>query len=223
MQLAKEVIVNEVQAMAKAGQAVGIILGTLILTARRASVGFSRASAQASRRASRRTARRVRHELAQHGLTPDQVQELVAMQARHARRALAHNADHTRQVLAGNVVKVRRELAARIDPAPRRRRRWPWLIVLVGAVGSATAYALSRRPQERPALVVDGDTPPRAIDPLTDTRNTNGTPSEGSRTAQSRAEDSGNGVMDTGPKPGSRSGRARQSAQRPTEEDSATG
>lgn len=62
--------------------------------------------------------------------------------------------------------RARRQLAARIDPAPpaapRRGRRWPWLLVLLASLGSAAAaVVLARRPQPVGRPGERQPTPPR--------------------------------------------------------------
>jgi hypothetical protein len=220
--------VNEVQAMAKAGQAVGAVLGTAVFTARKAAVVLGGTGAAASRKTAQKTARRSRRWMRSHRTTPRQVQETIVDSAhrahkalgqqslakskrraqktidkkmrraqkaasRSARRAqkaaaeritdsthraqrslaggayrmqdsLAGGAQQARESLASNVIRARRELAAVIEPRQvRRRRRWPWLLMIGTAIGGAVAYVLARRPQEQsPAL---GTTTPRAIEP----------------------------------------------------------
>jgi hypothetical protein len=165
---------NEVQAMARAGQTVGAVLGTAVLTARKASVGLSRTSAAASRQVARRAARRLSRrkspvERLQESLvgSAQRAQAAIADSAHRAQESLAETAHRaqeslvdTRQSLAdtvvGSVNKARHELAMRIEPeSARGRRRWPWLLAVVAVLGGLAAYVLSRRPQEEAVVAVE--------------------------------------------------------------------
>lgn len=163
----REVSVNEVQAMAKIGEAVGTVLGTTVLATRKAAVGLNRAGAAArSRRAARRSGTRQVQETVMDGA--HRTQEVLAHSASQARESLAEGAHHLRD----GVLKARRELAA-IEPRQRvrartRRRHWTWwLLTILLTVAGAAAYVLSRRPQERSqqedtAHPSAPSTPPRA-------------------------------------------------------------
>ncbi|HEY3261941.1 MAG TPA: hypothetical protein VGJ95_17055, partial [Pseudonocardiaceae bacterium] len=74
---------NEVQAMAKAGEAVGTVLGTAVLATRRATVGLGRAGATASRRAARRT----RRGFAERRTAP-QMEETIVDSAHRAKKSI---------------------------------------------------------------------------------------------------------------------------------------
>lgn len=116
---------NEVQSMAKAGEAVGAVLGTALMSARQGATTASKTGAVASRRLARRTQRR-----------------------------LADSGEHLQDTLVENVRRARHELATKIEPPRRhrlgfigRRRRWTWLLLAAALVGAAVAAVASRRPQ----------------------------------------------------------------------------
>ncbi|MGH3973672.1 MAG: hypothetical protein ACRDS9_10155 [Pseudonocardiaceae bacterium] len=83
-------------------------------------------------------AKRVRKQLAEQ--LPDRTAEIAGG---------ARNARHSAQdMLTERLLDARQELAARIEPEARRRRRWPWMILLLfGIAGVAGAAVLTRRPQ----------------------------------------------------------------------------
>jgi hypothetical protein len=161
--------VNEVQAMARAGQTVGAVLGTAVLTARKASVGLSRTGAAASRRIARRvTRRKSRVERLQESIvgSAQRAQAAILDSAHRAQESLAETAHRaqeslidTRQSLAetvvGSVNKARHELATRNEPEPARRRRLLWLLAVGAVLGGLAAYVLSRRPQEEAVFAVE--------------------------------------------------------------------
>lgn len=84
-------------------------------------------------------AKRVRKQLVDQ--LPDRTAE-IARGARSARRS-------AQDTLTERLLDARHELAARIEPESRRRRRWPWMVLLLfGIVGVAGAAVLTRRPQQ---------------------------------------------------------------------------
>ncbi len=142
---------NEVKTFARAGEAAGAAVGTRVETARKGA-----------RKKARKGAARARKQLAvQERAVQDRAVQL-ADRAGHLRGDVTDRWGTAQELLAERAFEARRELAARIDPTPARRRRWPLLllILVVGAV-AATA-ALARRPQpEEP----DGFGPGRAATP----------------------------------------------------------
>ena len=84
-------------------------------------------------------AKRARKQLAEQ--LPDRTAE-IARGARNARRS-------AQDLLTGRLLDARHELAARIEPTSGRRRRWPWMLLLLfGIAGVAGAAVLTRRPQQ---------------------------------------------------------------------------
>ncbi|HVE96187.1 MAG TPA: hypothetical protein VNA67_04305 [Pseudonocardiaceae bacterium] len=84
-------------------------------------------------------AKRVRKQLVEQ--LPDRTAE-IARGARNARRS-------AQDTLTERLLDARHELAARIEPESRRRRRWPWMVLLLfGIAGVAGAAVLTRRPQQ---------------------------------------------------------------------------
>lgn len=120
---------NEVQSMARAGEAVGTVLGTALMAARQGAVTATKTSTAASRRLAKRT----QHQLADHGIDREQLQD----------------------ALVENVRRARHELATRIEPPPRRwmglprigRLRLLFMLAALGAMVAAAMAVMSRRPQ----------------------------------------------------------------------------
>jgi hypothetical protein len=139
---------DEVKTMAQAGEHVGRAVGTGIRTARQGAALAGKASAAASRQA----ATRAEHELAQRGISTDELQERLAQRATGmSRRTLAKKRRKARKQLSRNTRAARKELAARIDPTIRKgRRKWPWFLFVLAGLGIAAAVVLSRRPEEMP-------------------------------------------------------------------------
>ena len=72
---------------------------------------------------------------------PDRTAE-IARGACNVRRS-------AQDTLTKRLLDARHELAARIEPESRRRRRWPWMVLLLfGIAGVAGAVVLTRRPQQ---------------------------------------------------------------------------
>jgi hypothetical protein len=160
--------VNEVQAMAKIGETVGTVLGTAVLTARKASVGLSRAARRSQRRHRAQRAVTKRAHRAQEAVAETltwgahRAQESLAHGAQLAQKSLAEGAHQARESLASNVIKARHELAAAIEPEQvRRRRRWPLLLMILATIAGAAAFAISRRTHRQLGTM------PHAIDPAT--------------------------------------------------------
>lgn len=103
-----------------------------------------------------RATRKVEKKLAKHGFSAQQIQDILADSAeqarddlektredlgkrgRRARKELAKSTKGSRKELAKHTKRARKGLAATIEPGDRRKRRWPWMLVLaVGAAGAA--------------------------------------------------------------------------------------
>jgi len=134
--------VNEVKTFARAGEAAGVAVGTRVKTARKGA-----------QKKARKGAGRTRKQLA----AANRAGEL-ADRADHLRGDVAGRWGTAQELLAGRAFKARRELAARIDPTPARRRRWPLLLLILVVGGVAATAALARRPQpeEPPTFGPDG-------------------------------------------------------------------
>ena len=155
---------NEVETVARVGERAGAALSSGVQTARQraktARKNAKRARKELAKRLPDQTARlsenaRKAREaaLAAQAALADrtsQAQEVLAERwVPAARDALAEGWDVAQEVFAERMQDARKELAARIDPAPRRRRRWPWLLLLgVAATGAVGAVVLTRRPRE---------------------------------------------------------------------------
>jgi hypothetical protein len=136
---------DEVKAMTHAGETVGRAVGTGLRTLRRGAVQVGQAGAEAAAQA----AVAVEQKLAESG--QEAAKELVKT-TRKARRQLARNARRTARD-AGKQARKRADKASRnlrrtvsdlTDRTPRRRRRWPWLLVAAMAVAGAVAVLRSR-------------------------------------------------------------------------------
>lgn len=156
---------DEVEAMARTGENVGRAVGTGVRTAREGAVR----AGEASRTATRQAIARAEQELAEHGLSPEHLPELLTQKAtglsredlaergrkarkqwEKSRKDWEKKTAKTRKRLAKNTEAARKELAARIDPAPEPRRKWPWVLLVLVALGGIAVVALSRRPEELP-------------------------------------------------------------------------
>lgn len=155
---------DEVKAMARAGESVGKAVGTGIKSARHGA----RRAGEVGVALSKQAAALAEQELANHGYSTDELQELIAQRAtgmsrkelakrgRKARKQWEKKTAKSREQLARNTTAARKELAARIDPAkPKSRRKWPWVLLTLTALGAAAAVAFSRRPEELPVAEAD--------------------------------------------------------------------
>ena len=142
---------DEVRTMTDAGAKVGEALGHGLHTAR---LKANKAVALAE------------HKLADHGMSPQQLQEMltenastakdkVAKSTRKARKQLAKETKAASKELARRTTKagkqakqVGQDLASVLEPASRRRRRWPWVLGLLVAAAGTAYVVLSRRPRE---------------------------------------------------------------------------
>lgn len=153
---------DEVKAMAAAGEQVGRAVGTGVRKARQTAAHAGRVGATASRQA----AARAQEELASRGVTADELRETLAKQTSClTSTAVGQKGRKARRRMTRNARAVRKELAARIDPdSYRSRRRWPWVLLALAALGVAAAVVLSRRPEEMPVAEAD-DHPPQHENP----------------------------------------------------------
>lgn len=139
---------DEVKAMARAGENVGKAVGTGLQTARHGATHAGRTGIKLSKRARQRAER----ELAARGYTLDDLQELIAQRTTGmSRKQLAKQTKKTSKKLAKNTRAARKEIASIIGPAPEKpKRRWPWVLLVFAGLAAAAAVVLSRRPEELP-------------------------------------------------------------------------
>lgn len=167
--------VNEVDTFAKAGETAGAAVGTGVQTVRE---GVTRARKQLAKQVSERgtvgRAARDAGASAQTALADrwGTLQQRFPERWETAQELLADRMAVPRRELAARLEPTARELAARIEPAPpappRRRRRWPWVLLLLASLGSAVAAAvLAQRPQP----VGPGAMPAQQQDPTEQHRN----------------------------------------------------
>ncbi|ASO17694.1 hypothetical protein FHR81_003876 [Actinoalloteichus hoggarensis] len=140
---------DEVRAMAAAGESVGRAMGSGVRTVREGAQRAGRAGAQATIKAARQAARSTESQLADRGLTPHQLLELIENNAQDGKKAVEVNKRKLRkqQARTGRDLRkagrsARRDLEKKIK-STRRRRRWPWVLGLI-ALGAA-AVAATRR------------------------------------------------------------------------------
>ncbi|WP_207922232.1 hypothetical protein [Saccharopolyspora terrae] len=147
---------DEVNAMAKAGETVGKAVGTGIKQARHGAKRAGETGAVLSRQAAARAER----ELASRGYSTEELQELIAQRATgKSRKELAKQAKQARKDWEKRTIESRKRLAAKIDPTPvKKKRRWPWLLLMLVVLGvAAAAIALTRRPEELPLAAADDE------------------------------------------------------------------
>ncbi len=165
---------DEVDAMARAGESVGKAVGTGLRAARRGAVRAGQAGAGAAAEWAERTEAR----LAERGVTADHIRAVVADRAgalvekaeevekstRRTRKQLAKKAKGIRKDVAKAADLARREAKSRAKDVrkaakqarkdfaapekPKKHRKWPWLLAILAAGAVAACVALSRRPQE---------------------------------------------------------------------------
>src|SRR5699024_11181602 len=113
------------------------------------------------------------HELAQRGVSTTELQDQLARRttgmsrkelaklSRKRRKQWGKRTAQQRKQLARNAHTARKELAARIDPAARKHRKWPWFVVTTAALVSIAGVALmlTKRPEEIPLGSADDEYP----------------------------------------------------------------
>ncbi len=167
---------DEVKAMSRAGETVGKAVGTGVHEARKGATQAGKVGREVSKQA----VARAEQELANHGVDTDDLQERLAQrttgmsrkqlakQTAKARKDWEKTAAKSRkewnkkaakgrkkraksrQQLAGNADAARKEFTSRLDSAPAKRRKWPWVLLVLAALAAVAAVALSRRPEEYP-------------------------------------------------------------------------
>ncbi|WP_157433909.1 hypothetical protein [Actinoalloteichus sp. GBA129-24] len=137
------------RAMAAAGESVGRAMGSGVKTVREGAQRAGKASAQATIKAARQAARSAESQLAERGLTPQQLLELIESNAQEGKKTVAVNKRKLRkqQARTGRDLRkagrsARRELEKKFK-STHKRRRWPWVLGLI-ALG-AVAVAATRR------------------------------------------------------------------------------
>lgn len=163
---------DEVNAMARAGEGMGKAVGTGVRSARHGATRAGKVGMEVSRQA----VAVAEQELASRGIDTEDLQERIAQRVTGmSRRELAKRAKKTRKEwekraaesrkqLAKNSEVYRKELADKIDPsrAKAKRRKWPWVVLVLALGGAAAAAALSHRPEELPVAEAEHDkVPPR--------------------------------------------------------------
>jgi hypothetical protein len=150
-----EQLMDEVETMAEAGAKAGEAVGRAVRAARRRAaragqagierthelVDFAAEEFKPTRKAARRMAKQARKDFKR--------------STGKARAEAVRNANQIRK----QARKVAEDLADTIDPRPKRRRRWPWLLAVLVAGAAGAAVVLSRRPREVRLEDVQDDAP----------------------------------------------------------------
>jgi hypothetical protein len=160
---------DEVDVMTRAGESVGKAVGTGLKAARQ---GVVRAGHAAEHKLAERgvTTDQLRGVLVDKADVLMGKAEEVEKQTRRARKRLAKRSNKARAELMSRAEEVRKEVrkaaksarkdakarakelrkaaAELTDGTPRKRRRWPWVLGLLIALGAAGYVALTRRPEE---------------------------------------------------------------------------
>jgi hypothetical protein len=134
---------DEIEAMARAGETVGEAVGKGLRAVRIGAARATHAGAEASSRLAHRTEQR----LTEQGFGNLDAQELLPKQrvvakTKKARKALRRK----RKELAKSTQRLGERLADQIQP--RRKRRWPWLFALFLIAAAVTSVVRARRPEE---------------------------------------------------------------------------
>ena len=162
---------DEVNAMARAGEEMGKAVGTGVRSARHGATRAGRVGMEVSRQA----VAIAEQELNSRGIDTEDLQERITQRvtgmsrrqlskrAKKTRKEWEKRAAESRKQWAKNSEVARKELANRIDPSRvKKRRKWPWVLLVLAGAGAAAAAALSRRPEELPVAEADHDkVPPR--------------------------------------------------------------
>ena len=140
---------DEVKAMTHAGETVGRAVGTGLRTLRQGAVQVGQAGAEAAARA----ATAAEQKLAETG--QETARELMAT-TKQARRDLRKAGQRAGRQAKREATTRMRRIADSVPGLPNtpKRRRWPWLLAILGmaAAGSAAAVFLRRR-NDVPVLV----------------------------------------------------------------------
>ncbi|GAA3997224.1 hypothetical protein GCM10022247_16580 [Allokutzneria multivorans] len=150
---------DEVKTMSQAGEKVGRAMGTGLKAAR---VRTEKAAEQGIK-VSKRALAKAEKKLAKRGLTPEKIQASVADTAedlgkrgRKARKQLGKRSKAARKEfkaarkeLHKTTTAAYKDLAAKFaKEQPKKRRRWPVVLLLLGGIGAAVATVLSKRPEQ---------------------------------------------------------------------------
>ncbi|MBA8827744.1 hypothetical protein FHX42_005149 [Saccharopolyspora lacisalsi] len=156
---------DEVEAMSRAGENMGKAVGTGVRNARHGAARASKKGTEITRQA----ILLAEQELASRGVSTEDLQERLAQRAtgmsrkelakrgKKARKQWEKKSARSRKQLAKNAEAARKELAGRIEPAPKSRRKWPWVLLALAGLAAAAAVALSRRPEELPVVDAEHD------------------------------------------------------------------
>ena len=162
---------DEVKTMSQAGEKVGRAMGTGLKAAR---VRTEKAAEQGIK-ASKRALAKAEKKLAKRGLTPEKIQasvtdtaEELGKRGRKARKQLAKRSKvarkefkQARKELHKNTKAAYKDLAATFaKEQPKKRRRWPVVLILLGGIGAAVATVLSKRPEQVSLQEVDDQPQP---------------------------------------------------------------
>lgn len=162
---------DEVNAMARAGEGMGKAVGTGVRSARHGATRAGKVGMEVSRQA----VAIAEQELNSRGIDTEDLQERItqrvtgmsrrelAKRSKKARKQWEKKTAESRKQWAKNSKVARKELAEKIDPSRvKKRRRWPWVLLVLAGAGAAAAAALSHRPEELPVAEADHDkVPPR--------------------------------------------------------------
>ncbi|WP_051387805.1 hypothetical protein [Saccharopolyspora rectivirgula] len=164
---------DEVETMARTGERIGRLVGVGVRNARE---NAARAG-ELGRMLSKQAAMRAEQELANRGISTEQLPEVLAQVTgkspqelagltRKARKRWEKKIAKSRKQLAKNTAAARKELAKRKELAaqlnpnlqPKKRRKWPWVLLVLGSIAAAAAtFVLSRRPEELPVANASED------------------------------------------------------------------
>ena len=169
---------NEVQVMTEMGTRMGKALGTSLHAARVNAIRAGQAGLDKATQA----VGLAEQKLSEHGVSPQQIQETLTDNAEVAKTQVAKVTRKARKELAKQARLASKELGKRsakagkrakraakgfadvMEPATRRRRRWPWAVGLLAVAAGATLVVLSRRPREIPFDEEPVEAPPVATD-----------------------------------------------------------
>lgn len=133
--------------MTHAGETVGRAVGTGLRTLRRGAVQVGQAGAEAAAKA----AVAAEQKLADTG--QEAAKELVAT-TRRARRDLAKAGEQAGKKAGRKAARHMHDLADSLPGAPKRRR-WPWLLAILGVAAAGTAVMATRARKPAEPILVD--------------------------------------------------------------------